>query len=73
MKNLSIQEQKQIVGGYYYFKIFTTSGIYLSGSKSDNYYDLGQCMEDAKEDAQIWGAGYCARVYDTVTGQMWQL
>lgn len=48
MKNLSIQEQKQVVGGQYRVKVFSRStGKYLWDQYFDNY-------DDAKDYRTQW-------------------
>lgn len=66
MRNLSIQQQKQIVGGAYYWKIFTTRGEYLKDVGKVGPYDYEVDAIDACRDkiAEL-GGGLCGRVYDS--------
>lgn len=65
MRNLSVMEQKMVVGGAYYYKVFKTSGQYM-GIKVGPYYDLQECIDDCEWTvANSYGYGYCGRVYDS--------
>lgn len=63
MRNLSVMEQKQVVGGVYYYKIFRTNGEYM-GIKVGPYDDKDACIRDCAATAASYGYGYCGRVYD---------
>lgn len=69
MKNLSIQEQKQIVGGGYYYKIFNIqTGEFMY--KSKYYFDDEEqaCIDDCMSHVNSYGWDYCGCVYNNETG-----
>ena len=71
MKNLSIQEQKQIVGGAYYYKIFDMNGNYRG--KSFDYDDMDTCINACIQMVGSFerdGERVVGRVYDARTGQI---
>lgn len=72
MRNLSVMEQKQVVGGGYYYKIFNTwTGDFMY--KSQYYFDdeLQECIDDCQhklENEYSWD--YCGVIYDNNTGRI---
>ncbi len=71
MRSLSIQEQKQIVGGTYYYKIFDMDGRYRG--KSDDFDNQDQCINACIQMVALFaddGEIVVGRVYDASTGKI---
>lgn len=71
MRSLSIKEQKQIVGGTYYYKIFEPNGRYRG--KSYDFDNMDDCINECIQMVASFerdGEHVFGRVYDASTGRI---
>lgn len=67
MRNLSVMEQKQIVGGSYYWKLFLEDGEYIKGSLPNTFSRKSTCYNDM----EYWGQKLANRYGEDVKGQIY--
>lgn len=72
MRDLSVMEQKEIVGGGYYYKIYEMNGRFRG--KSYTFSDEDECINECIQMVAAFkredGIDVVGRVYDDKTGEI---